>query len=551
MTIVGFCRPLRGARDRAYDRCYQLIPCLSDPARRSSLVLQIALVTVHIIFVGVLFIFDRDLIEKTIKEPWYTAIYLFLFVATLAQYFLTAGSSPGYVVDAMAAANEAHAIFTNTSMTSKQSASSKNGSLTISVEGNQLGRTVSGPFNTPWTKLVMDMYPPGSSIRNWTCTYCSVVQPPRAKHCHDCDKCVLQFDHHCVWLGTCIGQGNHCRFWWYIFEETIMCLWTGVLYISYLRADIPRAWWNDVIVILFLATLSICLIFLLLLLFFHSYLILTNQTTYELVRRRRIPYLRGIPERVYPFSKGICRNLYNFCCASDSMYGIEPLPNTEELEEKSRPVMGCGILQGLPSYAMQLLSSDSSASQGKKWCGWPCRVVAKSRLYETLFLAPSFRTRKRMMKWIGAVRCEGERCEKMMITRSNLAEQLREYQVRSKLDWATDSFFTSTTTPNLNSSVGSGGVVMAMIVMLVLVAVLVVTANGGGCGTYSGGFVVIVGLVEWVMHNKNQIEWPSDTDQAIARLLCEYRVDVVIVVIWELIILAFLVFSAVSLYFSK
>ena len=39
------------------------------------------------------------------------------------------------------------------------------------------------------------------------------VQPPRAKHCHDCDKCVLQFDHHCVWLGTCIGQGNHCKFW--------------------------------------------------------------------------------------------------------------------------------------------------------------------------------------------------------------------------------------------------------------------------------------------------------------------------------------------------
>ncbi|XP_061345048.1 uncharacterized protein LOC133290914 [Gastrolobium bilobum] len=66
-----------------------------------------------------------------------------------------------------------------------------------------------------------------------------------------------------------------------------------------------------------------------------------------------------------------------------------------------------------------------------------------------------------------------------MITRSNLAEQLREYQIRSKHDWASFSFFSSTS-PNITTS----------------------------------------------------------------------RVDVVIFVIWELVILAFLVFSVVSLYFK-
>lgn len=35
-----------------------------------------------------------------------------------------------------------------------------------------------------------------------------------------------------------------------------------------------------------------------------------------------------------------------------------------------------------------------------------------------------------------------------MITRSNLAEQLREYQIRSKHNWATVSFFSSTSTPS-------------------------------------------------------------------------------------------------------
>ncbi|XP_020217815.1 protein S-acyltransferase 10 [Cajanus cajan] len=233
--------------------------------------------------------------------------------------------------------NERNVVYRKEPEASNQPASSRNGSFVVSMEGNQMGRYGSGSNATSWSKLVADLYPFGSTIRTWTCTYCNVEQPPRAKHCHDCDKCVLQFDHHCVWLGNCIGQGNHCRFWWYLFEETALCLWTGVLYISYLKAHITRVWWQDAITILLLITLSMCLVFLLLLLLVHSYLILTNQTTYELVRRRRIPYLRSIPERVHPFSKGICGNLYNFCCARSSIYSLEPLPTSQEIEEKSRP----------------------------------------------------------------------------------------------------------------------------------------------------------------------------------------------------------------------
>ncbi|GLT71264.1 hypothetical protein SLA2020_432970 [Shorea laevis] len=77
-----------------------------------------------------------------------------------------------------------------------------------------------------------------------------------------------------------------------------------------------------------------------------SYLILTNQTTYELVRRRRINYLRGIPERVYPFSKGICRNLHSFCCARSSKYSMEPLPTAQEVEEKLRPYTCLDLVTG-------------------------------------------------------------------------------------------------------------------------------------------------------------------------------------------------------------
>ncbi|KAI3904665.1 hypothetical protein MKW98_014845 [Papaver atlanticum] len=41
--------------------------------------------------------------------------YLFVLLATLAQYFITAGTSTGYVLDAMRAVNESHAAFIKTS----------------------------------------------------------------------------------------------------------------------------------------------------------------------------------------------------------------------------------------------------------------------------------------------------------------------------------------------------------------------------------------------------------------------------------------------------
>ncbi|KAK7307447.1 hypothetical protein VNO77_40524 [Canavalia gladiata] len=86
----------------------------------SSTCLKFTVVTMHLVYGGVLFLFDEDLIEMTKKEPWYTVLYLLLFVLTLIQYFATSISSPGYVLDAMMAVNESNVVHRKTPETSNK-----------------------------------------------------------------------------------------------------------------------------------------------------------------------------------------------------------------------------------------------------------------------------------------------------------------------------------------------------------------------------------------------------------------------------------------------
>ncbi|KAL2612080.1 hypothetical protein R1flu_023772 [Riccia fluitans] len=173
-------------------------------------------------------------------------------------------------------------------------------------------------------------FPSDNSVR---CNYCQFLMPLRAKHCYDCDKCVLRFDHHCIWLGTCVGQRNHRRFWWYVFFQTLLIFWTTVLYGSAFSKNSDANWLlHDSVVLVILLGLIACLAFLVTLLIFHTYLAVTNQTTYEKTRRRRISYLKNLPPNYNPFSKGCLRNTYSFCCTSDDTYLIYSIPSPENIE---------------------------------------------------------------------------------------------------------------------------------------------------------------------------------------------------------------------------
>lgn len=48
------------------------------------------------------------------------------------------------------------------------------------------------------------------------CTVCHLEQPLRTKHCKSCDQCIATHDHHCPWIGNCVGERNKARFYYYL-----------------------------------------------------------------------------------------------------------------------------------------------------------------------------------------------------------------------------------------------------------------------------------------------------------------------------------------------
>ncbi|GMH43438.1 hypothetical protein BSKO_11360 [Bryopsis sp. KO-2023] len=152
-----------------------------------------------------------------------------------------------------------------------------------------------------------------------TCRACGAWQTLRARHCYDCNRCVEKFDHHCNWIGKCIGRGNHHIFWGFLVAQTTLVVWvliSTVVGIAMLDSHqgSSSGGWGYPLMMAVMVPLVFLLIFVGGLLFFHTYLISTNQTTFEVAARWKVDYLKDLPGNTNPFGRGLASNLWDGFC---------------------------------------------------------------------------------------------------------------------------------------------------------------------------------------------------------------------------------------------
>ena len=150
------------------------------------------------------------------------------------------------------------------------------------------------------SKTASDWEPPPQHF----CEFCQMMQPYRTKHCKKCEECVLKYDHHCFWIGSCVGEGNHFRFVCYLCVESVCLLWSAYNSLSGLQPDV-EAYGGFIVCFLVCAGFGILVVGLA---SYHLYLISVGATTWEVWSREKIDYLSSYPPSYNPFNEGLLTN---------------------------------------------------------------------------------------------------------------------------------------------------------------------------------------------------------------------------------------------------
>jgi hypothetical protein len=160
----------------------------------------------------------------------------------------------------------------------------------------------------------------GVNLQLKWCRTCHIFRPPRAAHCSECNVCVERFDHHCPWMGQCIGRRNYRFFIGFVISCSALCAYTLVAscYVTYraaaaaaahaARSDfMTRALQSCPAGVALVGFCGIVLLCVGPLACYHCSLVCSNRTTSEEIKDTFGEH--------NPFDRGTCGNCHEVCCA--------------------------------------------------------------------------------------------------------------------------------------------------------------------------------------------------------------------------------------------
>ncbi|KAF8081569.1 hypothetical protein N665_0879s0024 [Sinapis alba] len=209
-----------------------------------------------------------------------------------------------------------------------------------------------------------DLIVNGITVKIKYCDTCMLYRPPRASHCSICNNCVEKFDHHCPWLGQCIGLRNYRFYFMFILCSALLCIYVHVfcwIYVKRIMDGDKISIWKSLIktpasIALIIYTF-ISVWFVGGLTGFHLYLISTNQSTYENFRYR-------YDRHENPFNKGILGNFMQVFCTK-----VASSNNSFRAKVSKEPVIPPRMIVNgaMSSPSLQKVSQDIEMGRKPVW----------------------------------------------------------------------------------------------------------------------------------------------------------------------------------------
>ena len=157
------------------------------------------------------------------------------------------------------------------------------------------------------------------------CNTCNVIRPLRSSHCGHCNNCVIKFDHHCPWIGTCVGRRNYHYFFLFLCSLNLTQIFVAlfsIVHISvkialkvkeykknnlYKGKEVQVAFCTVIISLWLICFIGITMIFTTGLLIYHIKLISHDMTTKDEIKKLIFEKIGN------PYDLGASENCKNFC----------------------------------------------------------------------------------------------------------------------------------------------------------------------------------------------------------------------------------------------